>query len=221
MKGKSRKIIAGLLVGFGLAVLGSITVPLGIELVKLSLEPRIIDPTAMGAAPKTYVVNVLGLTTTDYTYAANWFPVAGAAQPVDSKVSHFTVSVPSIDLVDVPVEVNGTDLKKNAIHYPGTALPGKSGNSVIFGHSALPQFYRKGNPLTIFNPLLKVKVGDEVTVKFDGVTYTYVVRQIKEVKPDQVDVLSQDESKNELTLITCTPLGTYWRRFVARAELVP
>jgi len=30
----------------------------------------------------------------------------------------------------------------------------------------------------------------------------------------------QDFSRKELTLVTCTPLGTYWKRFIVRAELV-
>ncbi|KKU74667.1 MAG: hypothetical protein UX99_C0008G0001, partial [Candidatus Amesbacteria bacterium GW2011_GWB1_47_26] len=53
-----------------------------------------------------------------------------------------------------------------------------------------------------------------------GVTYKYIVRNITEVDPSQIEVLAQRYDKNELTLITCVPLGTYLRRFVARAELV-
>ena len=34
----------------------------------------------------------------------------------------------------VPVEINGPDLKKNAIQFPGTAIPGDYGNTVILDH---------------------------------------------------------------------------------------
>ena len=168
-----------------------------------SLSPHLIDPTAV-----------------DFTRAQAWFTAPPALAAVSTPVKYFSLSLPRLGLIDVPVEVNGTDLKKNAILYSGTALPGTFGNSVILGHSSLPQLYRPGNPLTIFNPLPKAKVGDEVTINFDGTTYRYVIRQTREVRPEEVDVLAQRYDKKQLTLITCVPLGTYWRRFVATAELV-
>ncbi|MEK7163552.1 MAG: sortase [Patescibacteria group bacterium] len=140
--------------------------------------------------------------------------------PTTTKVSFYTLSIPKIELSDVRVEINGDDLKKSAIQYPGTALPGTFGNTVIFGHSTSPFLYKVGDPVSIFNPLLKVKVGDEIIVYFDGVTYRYVVRNIAELDPDKIEVLAQRYDKYELTLVTCTPLGTYLRRFVVRAELV-
>ena len=65
-----------------------------------------------------------------------------------------------------------------------------------------------------------VKKGDEITINYDGVVYRYVVRDTATVAPTKIEVLAQQFDKHELTLITCTPLGTYWKRFVVRAELV-
>ena len=156
---------------------------------------------------------------TDYTQPTTWFPTASAT-PTVSRVRYYTLSIPQLNLQDIPVEINGTDLKKNAIQFPGTALPGDYGNTVIFGHSTLPALYKPNDPISLFNPLPKIKVGDAVTIQYDGVTYKYIVRNITEVDPSQIEVLAQRYDKNELTLITCVPLGTYLRRFVARAELV-
>ncbi|MEK9201123.1 MAG: sortase, partial [Patescibacteria group bacterium] len=142
------------------------------------------------------------------------------SQYTNTQVKFFSLAIPELNLFDVAVEVNGSDLKKNAIHYPGTSLPGGYGNSVIFGHSALPQFYNKLNPITIFNPLVKAKVGQEIVINFDGASYTYVIKKIQEVTPDKVEVLGQTFDRHLLTLVTCTPLGTYWHRLVVTAELV-
>lgn len=207
----------------GLFLLASVILPLGRSALQLFLfsMPQLIDPTAVSSHPAPVVVNVLGSTSVDYTQAPNWFstPIS-LPPPVESPVTFFSLSLPRLRLSDVPVKINGSDLKKNAIHYPGTALPGDYGNTVIFGHSALPQFYRPGNPLTIFNPIVKAKIGDKINIQYDGVSYRYLVRQIVEVKPSQIEFLAQNFARRDLTLITCTPLGTYWYRFVVRAELV-
>ena len=78
----------------------------------------------------------------------------------------------------------------------------------------------KHDPLSIFNPLVKAKIGDEIIINYDGITYRYIIRHTAEVDPEKVEVLAQSYDRYELTLVTCTPLGTYLRRFVARAELV-
>jgi len=204
-------------------MIGSIAVPIGASNIKafLNPKPKWIDPTAASPYPKPIVVNFLGVPSTDFTQADNWFESSAPPAPVvTTAVQYFSLSIPGLEMMDIPVEANGSDLRKNAIHYPGTALPGAYGNVVVYGHSALPQLYRPGNPLTIFNPLPGAKKGEEIIINFDGITYRYVVRDTKEVKPDEIEVLAQRYDRRELTVITCVPLGTYWRRFVVRAELV-
>ncbi|MEK7091264.1 MAG: sortase [Patescibacteria group bacterium] len=203
----------------GLFLLLSVILPISLSQLSFSLQPKLLDPTAVSLVPAPYVANILGITTPDYTQPTAWFPAASST-PSISRVRYYTLSIPKLNLRDVPVEINGTDLKKNAIHFSGTALPGDYGNTVIFGHSTLPALYKPNDPVSIFNPLPKIKVGDSITIQYDGVTYKYVVRNTTEVDPSQIEVLAQRYDKNELTLITCVPLGTYLRRFVARAELV-
>lgn len=156
----------------------------------------------------------------DYTDANNWFAPLPSLKTVVSKVNYYTISIPSVKLNDVPVEINGVNLKKNAVQYPGTALPGTFGNPVVFGHSTLPYLYKTNDPISIFNPLLKVKKGDEVLVNYDGITFRYRIMETWEVTPEKVEVLAQKYDRREITLITCIPLGTYLHRFVVRAELI-
>ena len=198
----------------GISILGSIVVPVAVSQWQFNYykQSALIDPMA---------TNAIETQDQDYTTIENWFTGELPNRPaVISKVSYYTLSIPSIKLEEVSVEIDGTDLKKNAIQYPGTAIPGTYGNTVIFGHSTLPSLYKKFDPISIFNPILKIKVGDEIEIYYDGITYRYLVRETLEVSPTAIEVLTQRFDRHELTLVTCTPLGTYLRRFVVRAELV-
>lgn len=78
----------------------------------------------------------------DYTRASNWFSSGAKREDfVSSKVSHYTLSIPSLGIEDATVAIGGEDLSENLIQYPQTALPGKTGNTVIFGHSILSYFF--------------------------------------------------------------------------------
>lgn len=216
-----RKIIPLIFLFVGLVLLANVIIPIASSHFSYIFDSktRFLDPTAVSSLAPLPIV--LGQSVADYSSPQNWFDTSTLPSPpkVKSKVNYYSLSIPSLK-INTSVEINGTDLKKTPIQYPGTAIPGTYGNTVIFGHSTLPQFYKPGNPISIFVPLPKIKKGDEVIVNYDGVTYRYIVRQTLEVKPTQIEVLAQRYDKHELTLITCVPLGTYLRRFVAHAELV-
>jgi sortase A len=118
------------------------------------------------------------------------------------------------------VELGSMDLKKSLIQYPQTALPGQLGNAVVFGHSVLPQFFNPKSYLTIFSTLFRLKIGDEISINFDGVEYKYKVEEMYEVQPTDLSVLEQRYDGKYLTLITCTPPGTYLRRLVVKSRIV-
>ncbi len=208
-----KKIAPLLLVFSGIFLLLVVIVPLSYNQIKYLLSPRaLIDPTS---------TSVLGQqTVSDYTDLGSWFNTIPPVTNTLSKVSFYTISIPSVGMKDEVVEINGDNLKEGALQYPGTALPGTFGNTVVFGHSTTPFLYKPHDPLSIFNPLVKAKIGDEIIINYDGITYRYIIRHTAEVDPEKVEVLAQSYDRYELTLVTCTPLGTYLRRFVARAELV-
>ena len=156
----------------------------------------------------------------DLTRPQNWFPKAKFSRKTESRITHYTLSIPKFNIKDAVVEINGEDLKKSLIHYPGTALPGETGAPVIFGHSILPQFFSPTNYMAIFSLIPTLEMGDEIIVKFDGITYTYQVIDKVEVKPDDISVLEQPYDNEYLRLITCTPPGTYLRRGIITAALV-
>lgn len=160
----------------------------------------------------------------DYTQASSWFP--GGAKREDfsvSKVSFYTIDIPKLKIANATVAIGGEDLSEHLIQYPGTALPGKRGNAAIFGHSILPIFYNPKDYISIFSMLPTLKIGDEIFVNYDGISYVYKVEQMFEVLPTDIQVLDQDSSDSFLTLVTCVPPGDPGKpkRLIVRARVVP
>jgi sortase A len=165
----------------------------------------------------------LTLSSLDYTKAGNWFVGGGVEDFSESQVSYYTLSIPKLDIRNALVEVGGEDLSENLIQYPGTAIPGKKGNAVVFGHSILPQFFDPEDYLAIFSTLPTLQKGDEIKVSYDGVTYLYKVESMFEVLPTELEVLDQNSNDSYISLITCVPPGHPLkpRRLVVRAKIVP
>lgn len=160
----------------------------------------------------------------DYTKASNWFPEAqGNTDFSASKVAFYSLSIPRLKIDSATVAIGGEDLSKSLVQYPGTSLPGKLGNSVIFGHSILPIFFDPKNYMSIFSTLPTLKSGDLVDVSFDGVLYKYRVEELFEIYPTDIQILQQDPSDSFLTLVTCVPPGDPRKpkRLIVRARIIP
>lgn len=157
----------------------------------------------------------------DFTQLSSWFISTGNVAPAVSSDSpqNYRLSIPKLKIKNVQVVVGSNDLKKSLIQYPETALPGQFGNTVIFGHSVLPQFFNPKSYLTIFSTLYRLKVGDEIFVDYDTVGYKYLVSEIYEVQPTDLSVLEQRFDNRYLTLITCSPPGTYLRRLIVKTQI--
>jgi sortase A len=149
------------------------------------------------------------------------FPEVARDYQPGEVVRYYQLSVPSLGIEGAKVKVGGEDLAESLIHYGGTAMPGEVGNSVVFGHSVLPQFFRPDDYMAIFSTLHTLKKGMEMVVDFDGIEYRYQVVEIYVVEPDDFGVLNQSEEGSYLTVITCTPPGTYLKRLVVEAKLMP
>lgn len=80
------------------------------------------------------------------------------------------------------------ELEKGIIKYPGSADPGKEGNSFIFGHSSNYP-WAKGDYNNVFALLNELTAGDEIIVFFKQRKYVYVVREKNIVKPGHVSSL--------------------------------
>jgi sortase A len=129
------------------------------------------------------------------------------------------MSIPKLNIKDALVSAVDDDLAVHLVNLGGTALPPDKGNAVVFGHSTLPQLFDPKNYKTIFAKAYELKVGDELFTNVSGVIYKYRIYNITVVSPEDTSVLEQDYSDSFLTLITCTPPGTIWKRLIIRSRL--
>ena len=110
-------------------------------------------------------------------------------------------------------------LQDGVVHYPGSARPGQPGNFFVTGHSSYFP-WAPGNFKSVFARLGELQTGDEYWVYYGGDKYRYVIREKKEIRPSDVDVLRQPLDRRISTLMTCTPVGTTLRRLIISAQEV-
>lgn len=157
-------------------------------------------------------------------------------QPVETTVVNHVVepeSVPPEDLIIIPkINVRAPivfadsvvesavlkALENGVVHYYGTANPGEVGNAVFFGHSSNDAWV-PGNYKFVFVLLEKLVPGDTYEIHYNSKKYVYQVTSTKTVQPTDLSVLRQTNDKTS-TLITCTPPGTSWRRFIVTASQI-
>jgi sortase A len=109
-------------------------------------------------------------------------------------------------------------LQDGVVHYPGTSLPGQTGNVVITGHSSYFP-WDAGRFKDVFALLHDVVKGDRIVVYSNQDKYLYEVNDTKVVMPDNIEVLKQTPD-DRITLITCTPVGTNLKRLIVTAKLI-
>lgn len=194
---------------------------------RIFLKNAMASPVSKDAVPSLKeansvlgVFNIFSNNLRDYTKASIWFPNRPQGKfTTTSTVGKYTLSIPRLNIEEARVVVGGEDLTKSLVHYLPQSMPGEYGNVAIFGHSTLPQLYNVKDYKTIFTYLPSLEKGDTIKVKVDDTEYEYEVTNSFVVDPSEVSVLEQDKDGSYLTLITCVPPGTYWKRLVVRARL--
>ncbi len=164
--------------------------------------------------------NIFSNNLRDYTQASIWFPASPKLnQSSYLSVKEYELSIPKLNIKKARVVIGGEDLAKSLVHYLPQSLPGELGNVAIFGHSTLPQLYDPKDYKTIFTYLSSLDKGDKIYINIGELEYHYEVTTSFIVKPSEISVLEQKKDASYLTLITCTPPGTYWERLVVTAKL--
>ena len=108
-------------------------------------------------------------------------------------------------------------LNQGVVLYPGSALPGQSGEVVLTGHSSVFP-WNKTSYGQIFALLDKVEKGDVVSIVYNNYQYDYQVTSKAVLLPNQVKTSPTMEQK--LLISTCWPIGTALKRLVVYAELI-
>lgn len=115
------------------------------------------------------------------------------------------------------------ELENGISHFVGTASPGQNGNSIISGHSS-NYIWARGNYNHIFKDLNDLENGDVIivdTLQKNGrmISYKYKVNDKFVTTPDDEKIFA-DSANPTLTLSTCWPLGTNFKRVIVKAEIM-
>lgn len=130
------------------------------------------------------------------------------------------ISAPLIMERDDSAKVISEKLNNGVVHYPGTALPGEQGQTVILGHSAPPN-WPKIKYDWVFSDINNLNVGDKITIYFNNKQYVYSVTGQKIIeKGQEIQIDGLNGENNILTLISCWPPGKNYKRIAVQAELV-
>lgn len=109
-------------------------------------------------------------------------------------------------------------LLEGIAHAKGTAFPGYGGNTYLFAHSA-DSFWNVGRYNAVFYLLKELKPGDDVVIFFQNKRFNYKVTETKILDASNIDYLKPDLGTGEtLTLQTCWPPGTTWKRLLVFAK---
>lgn len=229
---KKIKFLGFVLVSFGIAVVAYVFFPVISYYIYLSSAFASSNyqtpvPDRFVLKNETHISDLLeqGLSSLayDYTDASNWFPNADSdfeKIPNGKKIEFYEMSIPKLGINNAKVSAVDTKLSEHLVQYFTTSNnPIEKGTSVIFGHSTLPQLFSESNYKTIFANLHTLKTGDEFTVSVENKNYTYKIFSIEIVNPTDPNIFSQSFDNSYITLVTCTPPGTVWKRLIVRASL--
>jgi len=95
--------------------------------------------------------------------------------------------------------------------WPGTALPGRFGNTVLGGHRT-----ERRKP---FRHINRLRAGDRITVTYRSERFVYEVRRKFVVDDSDLSIIDQFPGRT-ITLFSCHPVGAIDQRIVVTGELV-
>lgn len=128
-----------------------------------------------------------------------------------------SVNIPKIQIsISLYDRLNGMILENGAGVLQGTSFPlgGNSTHSVISAHSGLPN-------RRLLTELNRLEHGDTFILTVLGEKLAYQVENIQVVLPDDTSVLTIEEGKDLVTLLTCTPYMINTHRLLVTGHRIP
>ncbi|WP_166396218.1 class E sortase [Rubrobacter marinus] len=128
----------------------------------------------------------------------------------------------ALGVYDVPVanEAGDAALDRGPIHLPDTQMPwdeGEQKNIYIAGHRL---GYRNTNSRLLFYHLDRLRAGDRVAIEGRGRVFEYRVSEMLVVDPSDRWAKAPVRGRDMVSLQTCTPIPTFEKRLVVRADRV-
>jgi sortase A len=206
---RRRRTLVGVVVGAVLAAVAGATA---------YVVTRDDNASAHTAAPVTTTTTLPPTTTTRPPTTTTLAPLP---QPTPAPADAYaavpiyrigTMTIPKINLVHPIFEgVWLTVVDYGPGHWPGSAMPGKRGNSVFAGHR-----------VTHTHPFLDLDLlarGDRVIFYMRDGTFTYKVTSITIVQPEDLGITTPTQTPT-ITLFACNPKHSAAQRIVVKGKLV-
>ncbi|MGN1267087.1 MAG: class C sortase [Dorea sp.] len=124
------------------------------------------------------------------------------------------LAIPRMQIIlPVYLGANEENMKKGAVHLTETSYPigGENTNCVIAAH-------RGYSKTAMFRDIEMLEAGDLVYMENFREKLTYIVRECKVIRPDDIETLLIQEGKDTLTLLTCHPYRHNYQRYVVFCE---
>ena len=110
-------------------------------------------------------------------------------------------------------------LKHGVAQAQGTAYPGEGGHIFLFAHST-DYWWNVSTYNAVFYLLGKLIKGDDINIYYKGERFVYRVVESKIVDPSEVEYITRKTNTEFVTLQTCWPLGTTFKRLLVFAVRV-
>ncbi|OGZ34968.1 MAG: hypothetical protein A2174_00075 [Candidatus Portnoybacteria bacterium RBG_13_41_18] len=133
-------------------------------------------------------------------------------EPNSIIISKIGIRAPLVFASGVSQKELNAALNQGVLVYPGSKLPGEAGEVFLTGHSST-YIWNKTPFGQVFTLLDKLEIGDIVTVYYGQHKFDYQVTNKFVTTPDKVALKSASDTKT-ITLFTCWPIGTTWKRLV-------
>lgn len=155
--------------------------------------------------------------------AGKIIPTEKIISPIDTK---FGIVIPKIEANAKLVanvdpfnqKIYQYALTKGVAHALGSSFPGQPGHVFLFSHSSV-NFYEAQRYNSIFYLLDKLEKGDDIYLYYNDEKFRYKVSEKKLVFWDAVEYLKGRGEGKTLTLMTCWPPGTTWKRLLVIGEI--
>ena len=181
-----------------------------------SLPTTTAAPSTTSAAPSTASAPDTTVATTIAPTTTSTVEVSRPIAPPDPNADEPLVEIGRIEIprisVDRPVYEGITlgTLEAGPGHWPGSAMPGQSGNVVVAGHRV-----SHSRP---FRDLDQLQPGDEVVLTTADGRFVYVVSGSDVVEPTAIEVIEQTPAATA-TLFACHPPGSTKYRYIVHLVL--
>lgn len=132
------------------------------------------------------------------------------------KIQANAAIIPNIDPYDSKAYQQA--LTHGVVHAKGSVFPGRVGNVFIFSHSSV-NFFEALRYNSVFYLLDKLEINDDIILYFNNEKFIYRVMEKKLVEPNTLFYLTEKTNDKLVTLMTCWPPGTTFKRLIVRGIL--